>query len=101
LHPREKWNEAYKIAKSGVTEKEYGWLEASRNDSQRSPGNIAEELRQKLEAKNSVKDKEGRQIFTRHRIHKLLESVKKYTIIVDVAVSHSPQIRFVTQDSLR
>ena len=90
---REKWNKSYEIAKDELSEEEYEWLENARDDS--SPGSVTEKLRQKMEAREYAQDKDGRKILTRDRIHKILRSIDKYAVIVDVAVSHNPELRLV------
>lgn len=57
---------------------------------------MADDIRNDMENKGwKLKDKSGKEFFERDRVTKLLRSIERYAKLVDVAIGHSPQIRYV------
>lgn len=97
------WEKAYSIAETKLTESEREWLNSKRpkstDDAEETLGSLismAEDSQKRMVDKQwKLPDRNGRLVPVRDRVEKILQSIDKYSCIVDAGVQHSPEIRFV------
>jgi hypothetical protein len=85
------------IAKETLSEDEWKQLNTeSLPSAVDSATRTAEEAKQKMEEKKwSYTDRNGKKVFVRGKVEKILKGVEKYAQIVDTAIQCNPEIRSV------